>query len=80
MSGFALHTLTNYQPQPTVNSPRLLAVVAVMSIALAAAPFATATRIGGAAENASVVRIDAAGAYHHARVLEPGSRGSVVEI
>ena len=78
MSGFALHKMINYQPQPTVNSPRLLAVV--MSIALAAAPFATATRTGGPAESASVVRIDAAGTYHHARVLEPGSRGSVVEI
>jgi hypothetical protein len=79
MSGFTLHTSTNYQPKLTVASPRLLAVVGVMSIALAALPFATATRIGGIAESASVVRIDAVGAYHYARVLEPGSRGDVVE-
>jgi hypothetical protein len=56
----------------------LLAVVAAVSIAFAGAPFATATRIGGTAPGATA--IDAAGPYHHARVLEPGSRGSVVEI
>ncbi len=58
----------------------LLAVVGAVSIAVAAAPFATGTRVGGTAPSASAATIDAAGAYHYARVLEPGSRGSVVEI
>ena len=58
----------------------LLALAGVVSIASAAAPFATATRVGETAPSASTVQIDAAGAYHHARVLEPGTRGNVVEI
>ena len=55
----------------------LLVVVGIIGIAVAAAPFATATRV---APGAASVHVDAAGPYHPARVLEPGSRGSVVEI
>jgi hypothetical protein len=55
-------------------------VVAAVSIPFAAAPFATATPIGGTAPGVTAVQIDTALSYHHARVLEPGSRGSVVEI
>jgi hypothetical protein len=58
----------------------LLAMGAAVSIAFAAAPFATAAPIGETAPSVTAVRIDTAGPYHHARVLEPGSRGSVVEI
>ena len=56
-----------------------LAVVGAVSIAVAAAPLATATRVGGTAPSAAVIGASS-GAYHHARVLEPGSRSSVVEI
>jgi hypothetical protein len=55
----------------------LLAVVGAVSIAVAAAPLAAAT-LG--VPSASTVVIDAAGAHHQALVLEPGSRGNVVEI
>jgi hypothetical protein len=58
----------------------LLAVVAIVSIAFAAAPFATATWGGETLPSASTVQTDPAGTYQHARVLEPGSRDSVVEI
>ncbi len=58
----------------------LLAVVGAMTIAVAAAPFATRTCVGGTAPSASAAAIDAAAAYRDARVLEPGSRGSVVEV
>jgi hypothetical protein len=55
----------------------LLAAVGAVSIAVAAAPFAAATLV---VPSASAAVIDPAGAYHQARVLEPGSRGNVVEI
>jgi hypothetical protein len=59
----------------------LLAVVGALSIAAAAAPFAIATRGGGTGPSASAAAIGvSSGAYQHARVLQPGSRGSVVEI
>ncbi len=71
-------SLTKYQLFP---SPRrtLLAMIGALGIALAVAPFPAATRVVGTAPSASSVGIDTAG-YSHARVLEPGSRGSVVEI
>jgi hypothetical protein len=58
----------------------LLAAAATISIAFAAAPLTMATWSGETASSASTVQINAAGGYHHARVLQPGSRGSVVEI
>ena len=79
MSGFAQHTMTNLQPQPIDLRRILLAVVSAVSIGFTAALFSTAPHVGGADSSTSVVGIDSAGA-HDARVLEPGSRGSVVEI
>jgi hypothetical protein len=58
----------------------LLALVGIVGIAFAAAPFATATRGGETAPGVRMVQIDPASAYHNADVLEPGTRGSVVEI
>jgi hypothetical protein len=86
--------MTNFQLPPTavsalhdppprrLHDPRkiLLAVVRAASIAFAAALFAAASGIGGADQSASAVGIHSASAYHYARVLEPGSRGSVVEV
>jgi hypothetical protein len=60
---------------------RKILLVGAVSIAVAAAPFATATDVGGSGPCASAAVIGTpSGAYQHARVLEPGSRGSVVEI
>jgi hypothetical protein len=57
----------------------LLAMGAAASIVSAAAPFATATDRRDRPERNR--RPDRHGwPYHHARVLEPGSRGNVVEI
>jgi hypothetical protein len=58
----------------------LLAMGAAVSIAFVAAPFATATPIGGIAPCVTAIQIDTAGPYHHARVLEPDSRGNIVGI
>jgi hypothetical protein len=49
-----------------------------MSIAFGAALFATESHVGATDQNASPVGIGSVGAY--ARVLEPGSRGNVVDV
>lgn len=94
MSIFTQPMMTNLQPQPTAASALrnastghlhdlrkvALAVVGALGMAFAAALFATASGVNGADPNASTVRIGSASTYHDARVLEPGSRGSVVDV
>jgi len=84
--------MTNPQPRPVTASalrapatgrlrdPRkvLVAVLGAMSIAFGAALFATESHVGATDQNASPVGIGSVGAY--ARVLEPGSRGNVVDV
>jgi hypothetical protein len=94
MSTIALPMMTNYQPQFNAvsalrNRPAgdlhdlrktLLAVIGAGSIAFASALSGTASPVGGANQTASAAGINSAGAYHIADVLEPGTRGSVVDI
>ncbi len=73
-----IQSLTKYQ---LFQSRRLtlLAMIGALGVALAVAPVPVVTRIIGTAPSASSAGIDTAG-YSQVRVLEPGSRGSVVEI
>jgi hypothetical protein len=94
MYSLAQLMMTSPQAQPTAvlplrNHPAarphdlreiLLAVVGAVSLAFATALFTTASGVGGADPRASAVVINSAGSYHDARVLKPGSRGSVVDI
>ena len=94
MSSLAQLMMTSHQAQPTAALPLrnhptarpqdlreiLLAVVGAVSIAFAAALLATASNVGRADPSASAVVMNSAGGYHDARVLKPGSRGSVVDI
>jgi len=86
--------MTNAQPQfagvSALRNPRtgglhgprkmLLAVVGVVSIAFGAALCAPAYRVGEPYQSEPAVGISSAGAYRSARVLEPNSRGNVVEV
>jgi hypothetical protein len=58
----------------------LLATIWALGIGFAAMTLPAATRSVGQAPGTGAAGIDAAAAYSHADVLEPGSRGSVVEI
>jgi len=94
MSALTQPMMTNTQPQsaevPALRNPptgglhepgkMLSAVVGVVSIAFVAALFAPAYRVGEPYQIETAVGIGSAGAYQNARVLEPGSRGNVVEV
>ena len=94
MSNLVQPMMTNTQPQfagvSALRSPPtgglrdpgkiLLAVVGVVSMAFAAALFAPASRVSEPYQSETAVGIGSAGAYHSARVLEPGSRGNVVDV
>ena len=58
----------------------LLATIWALGMGFAIATLPAATRIVGHAPNAGAAGIDGAAGYSHADVLEPGTRGSVVEI
>lgn len=58
----------------------LLAVLGMASITFAVAGFGILSPAGGVDPSDSSLRVDSAGAYHYADVLEPGSRGSAVDI
>jgi hypothetical protein len=58
----------------------LLATIWALGMGLAIATLPAATWIVGYAPSAAAAGIDTASAYSHADVLEPGTRGSVVEI
>lgn len=58
----------------------LLATIWALGIGFAAMTLPAATDIVGHAPSSGAAGIAAAAAYSHADVLEPGTRGSVVEI
>ena len=58
----------------------LLATIWALVVGFATMALPAATRIVGHAPGVGVAGIDAGTAYRQADVLEPGSRGSVVEI
>ncbi len=58
----------------------LLAMIGALGMGFAVMTLPASTRAVGKAPSAGAAGIDAAAAYSHADVLEPGSRGSVVEI
>jgi hypothetical protein len=58
----------------------LFAMIGALGIAFAVAPLSAATRATETVPVANVSGIDATTGYSHTRVLEPGSRGNVVEI
>ena len=58
----------------------LLATIWALGMGFAVMTLPAATRVVGQAPSTSAAGIDAAAGYSHADVLEPGTRGSVVEI
>ncbi len=58
----------------------ILAMTGVLGVALAAVTLPAATRAAETAPSATVALVEAWTGYSQARVLKPGSRGSVVEI
>ncbi len=58
----------------------MLAMIWTLSVVFAVGRLPAATRPAGITQSADTARIDVTVGYSQARVLEPGSRGSVVEI
>ena len=58
----------------------VLGVIGALGIGLAATTLPAASGVAGSIPSVGANRIDAAAAYSLADVLQPGSRGSVVEV